>query len=201
MEPYQKFYRRLPLQDALQGFVSRGYGSAGGLDVYVRRAWPRGEIRANYSLLHTRRRWTAPEEFNRYDLPAGTWVPDFSIPHSAQIVATLRPAEPLALGASWRIASGRPHTPILGAASGERGLEPVFGPINAERLPRYERLDLSASFLRPAWGGLAVVFLGLSNALARDNAFQYVYSADFSARRLVTSAAPRSWYVGVSLTQ
>ena len=99
---------------------------------------------------------------------------------------------------SWRSAAGRPHTPILGGVRSVNGVLPLFGPINSERLPRYERLDLSASWALPAAGGAALLFASMDNALGRNNFFEYSYSPDYSSRRPVYSTAPRSFFVGVT---
>jgi hypothetical protein len=75
---------------------------------------------------------------------------------------------------------------------------PLFGPLNSERLPRYERLDLSVSWLRPAGGGAALFFASVDNALGRNNFFEYSYAPDYSSRRPVYSAAPRSFFAGMT---
>jgi hypothetical protein len=43
--------------------------------------------------------------------------------------------------------------------------------------------------------------VAVDNALARQNFFEYAYSADYSARHPVSSASPRSFYVGCSVTR
>jgi hypothetical protein len=109
---------------------------------------------------------------------------------------------PLALGAGWRAASGRPNTPVAGVRRISQGVEPIYGPINSERLPRYERLDLSASALFPiSGGGVLVLFASVDNVLARRNFFEYAYSADYTVRHPIITTAPRTFYFGASFTK
>ena len=199
-EAYIKRYDRLPLQDASQGYTADGHGSARGFDAFVQWLTPALHIRGSTTWLDARRRWTRADQRERYDLPGGTWTPDFEIPWSTQLIATAPLPHGLTAGASWRAAAGRPHTPVVSAEPVEGGFSPVFGALNSERLPRYERLDLSLSQLVPtgSGGGVFIWFVSLDNALGRRNAFDYVYAADYSSRRTVTSAAPRSVYVGMT---
>jgi vitamin B12 transporter len=197
-ESYVKRYTRLPLENAERGYASDGYGSAHGVDVFGRWLWNGVEIRGTTSWLHARRRWTPVDQRDRYELPSGTWSADFEIPWSAQFVLNVPVGRGVSAGSSWRSAAGRPHTPILGGVQGVHGMLPLFGALNSERLPRYERLDLSANWILPAGGGAALVFASIDNALGRNNFFEYSYAPDYSSRRPVYSAAPRSFFVGMT---
>jgi hypothetical protein len=109
---------------------------------------------------------------------------------------------PLAFGAGWRAASGRPNTPVVGIRRISRGIEPIYGPINSERLPHYERLDLSTSALFPiSGGGVLILFASVDNVLARRNFFEYAYSADYSVRNPIITTSPRTFYFGASFTR
>jgi vitamin B12 transporter len=210
-EAYTKAYRQLALQNAIGdgGYESTGYGSASGVDLYARQRWSAFEVRGNYSFLRARRRYTPWTQLDRFDLPEGSWEPDFSIPHTLDLTARYAFAGGLSLALRCRTASGKPNTPIVGSVPGRPSAQtgglaiatPIFGPINSERLPRYERWDMSASYGR-SWMKLgAVFFVGVTNLLARQNVFEYIYSPDYSQRRPVTNAAPRLVYVGVSLSR
>ncbi|HEY1305117.1 MAG TPA: TonB-dependent receptor [Vicinamibacterales bacterium] len=198
-EGYIKEYRRLPLQDAAQGYVADGYGFARGVDVFARWLTTRVELRGSASWLQARRRWTPADQQNRFDLPPGTWSPDFDIPWSLQLVANVPLSSTRTVAASWRSAAGRPHTPIVGVEQVGDGFAPVFGLINSERFPTYERLDLSFNWLVPAGRQVAIFFASLDNALGRANGHEFAYARDYSSRRLVTNTSPRTVYVGVSL--
>lgn len=198
VEGYRKTYSRLPLEDARLGYTAEGYGSARGVDVFAQWLTAGLELRVSASWVHARRRWTPADQRQRYALPEGTWAPDFDVPWSTQLIANIPVARDKDVGVSWRSAAGRPHTPIVGARETGDGLAPEFGPINSERFPRYERLDVSFNWLVPTGRGITMFFVSLDNALGRANGRDYVYSPDYSSRRIVTSAAPRMFYAGFS---
>jgi hypothetical protein len=173
------------------------------VDVFTRRVWHFADIRASASWLSTKRRWTSPDQDNRYPVPAtGLWRPDFDVPYSAQLVANVPLSRSVTLGTSWKIAAGRPFTPAIGATVTPSGYAPSWGPINSERLPHYGRFDLSVSYQRTL-GRMtnAVFFLSVDNVTNRSNFFAYAYSPDYTIRRPVPGAAPRGIYVGCSLTR
>ena len=206
LEAYRKRYRDLPLEvpaagagGAGPGFSAAGHGSAAGVDVSARGAWSVVDVRAAYGWLRAARRWTPADRRNRYELPAGTWTPDFSIPHNLRLTALIEVTPAVTFGVRWRTASGRPYTPIVAALPRDAGYEPVFGPINSQRASRYERLDLAVDVLTAAGRAPVVLFGGVTNVLNRYNVLAYAYSPDFSARRPVTSATPRAVYAGFSV--
>lgn len=201
VEAYAKRYRRLPLESDTAGFTSTGYGSAEGLDFFARRIWPRLNLRGSVSLLRAKRRWTPAEQRDRYPLPAGAWSPDFAIPFSWQMVATVPLARGWSAGGTWRTAAGRPFTPAIGGTATPDGYQPIWASINSDRLPRYERLDLSVTWLRSIGTKTMTVFASVDNALGRRNFFEYSYSSDYSERRPITGTSPRSFYIGCSFTR
>ncbi len=198
-EGYVKQYRNLPLEDALEArYSNAGHGWSKGIDLFVQRRSSRLDVRAIASWLSARRRWTPVDQRNRYDLPEGVWRPDFEIPWSLQLVATVPLGRGVAAAGSWRTAAGRPHTPVVGALRVGESYAPIFGDINSERLPRYERLDLAVNWLFPAGAGAVVFFAALDNALGRVNFFDYRYAPDYSSRRPVVPTSQRSVYVGAT---
>lgn len=199
VEGYYKRYRHLPVDAGNGGFADDGFGHARGIDVFARRVWRFIDVRTSLSVLDARRRWTAPEQRERFPLPAGTWTPDFSIPFSAQIFVTAPVWRTVSVSAAWRHAAGRPFTPAIGATPTAAGYEPIWGPINSERIPAYRRADLSVSHTRTIGRAMVVMFGAVDNLGGRRNFFEYAYSDDFSVRRPVASASPRSVYVGVSI--
>ena len=206
IEAYRKRYRDLPLEVSAvdggssgTGFSADGHGFATGVDVSARGRWPAVDVRVTYGWLRAARRWTPVEQRNRYDLPAGAWTPGFSIPHDLRLTALIEVTPAVTFGVRWRTASGRPWTPVAAALPRGAGYEPVFGPINSRRAPRYERLDLSGDFFTNLGGAPVVLFGGVTNVLDRYNVLAYAWSPDFRERRPVTSATPRTVYVGISV--
>ena len=201
-EAYDKQYRDLPVQDDEAGYVDTGYGHARGVDFYARRVWHYIDVRASASFVATKRRWTSPDQQDRYPLPSGTWTPDFSIPYTGQVVVNAPVWPTVWLGAAWRTAAGRPITPAVGSIATSDGYEPIWGPINSERLPRYQRIDLSVSYLRRLGAKTSgVFFASIDNLTNHFNFFEYAYSADYTSRHPVASATPRGFYVGCSITR
>jgi len=73
-------------------------------------------------------------------------------------------------GLTFRYATGRPVTPIIGAIRNDQFgfYEPIEGPINSERLPSFQRLDGSLSYYLPYGNGHSATFyLAVSNLLRK----------------------------------
>ena len=135
-------------------------------------------------------------------MPNGTWAPDFAIPLSAQVIANMSIKGPFSVAGGWHVASGRPFTPVVSAVRTRTGFEPIYGTINSERLPRYQRLDLSSSALFPIrGGGVLILFASVDNVLGRENFFEYAYASDYSTRHPVITTSPRTFYFGMSITR
>lgn len=198
VEGYRKRYDRLPLEHRERGVLDDGYGHATGVDVFAQWLSSHLELRGSASWSEARRRWTPVDERLRFALPEGTWPPDFATPWTVQVIASVPLGAGRTAGASWRSQAGRPWTPVVAATPIAGGYVPEFGAINSERLPRYERLDVTVSWLRPLGEGVVVTFASLDNVLGRVNPRGYVYSPDYATRRLVGGLAPRSLYVGLS---
>jgi hypothetical protein len=71
------------------------------------------------------------------------------------LVGKVRLIQFLSAGLTFRYATGRPVTPIIGAIRNEPFdfYEPIEGPVNAERLPPCQRLDGSLSYYLPYGNG------------------------------------------------
>src|SRR5262249_34338018 len=147
-EAYWKTYEALPLEQTPGMFVSAGYGNARGVDLFAHLARAPLDLIADYSFLDANRRWTPFLDRGKYAvLPAGTWHPDFDLPHTAHLLARVDLTRRLSASAGWRLASGKLDTPVVGAIATPVGYLPQFGALNSERLPAYERTDLTISYL------------------------------------------------------
>jgi vitamin B12 transporter len=200
VEGYAKEYGRLPLQDAVLNFNDRGNGFARGVDFFLKLApSTRWQGWAGYSFLQARRLYTPYDDFQRYEIPVAKYRPDFDIPNTLQLVAQHSLTESVSVGASFRVASGKPFTPIVDSLATPEGFVPLYGAINSERLPRYERLDFSVSkSYSVAKKASMIVFLGVTNVMNRKNVFAYAYSADYSQRRPAEGSQGRAFYFGTS---
>ncbi|HJZ95141.1 MAG TPA: TonB-dependent receptor [Candidatus Solibacter sp.] len=201
VEGYLKRYSRLPLQDDLANFNSSGYGTARGVDVFLKlkpsSAW---QSWASYSYLRARRLFTAFDDYGRYDTPTAPYRPDFDIPHTLQLVLQRAITPSLSAGVTARVASGKPFTPVIAAQPSRGGFVPVFGAIGSERLPLYQRVDCSLSKMLPVARRIsAVLFFGVNNVLDHHNVFAWSYSSDYTQRRPAQGAWGRAFYFGVSM--
>ncbi|MGA2261128.1 MAG: TonB-dependent receptor [Acidobacteriota bacterium] len=200
VEVYTKKYGRLPLQDAVLNFNDKGSGSARGVDFFLKLA-PSGPWQGwvSYSYLNAMRLYTPFDDFQRYDIPTARFRPDFDIPHTLQLVLQRTLTASVSLGASLRIASGKPFTPVVGSLMTPGGFLPVFGPINSGRLPLYQRLDFSLSKSCTVAREIAMIlYLGATNVMDHKNVLGYVYSSDYSHRSPAEGAWGRTFYFGMS---
>lgn len=199
LETYYKDYESLPLEHKKLNFVDQGFGYATGVDALVK-ITPSHTLEgwASYSFVRARRLYTPVQDYRRYPVPERAFRPDFEIPHTLQLSFRAEPFSWLGVGASFRLASGKPFTGIVDAARAPSGWIPVFGPLNAERYPSYQRLDVNTSHIHRVSEGAAIFFVGVSNLLDRLNVFQFAYSEDFSAREPARSSWGRTWYLGVT---
>ncbi len=157
-------------------FVNEGYGFTYGLEAMIKReisdtlyGW------LSYTYSHSER------ALPRGELALAT----FDQTHVANLVASWRPGAGFELGARWRLATGRPYTPIVDATfdADEGGYDPVSGETRSQRLPFFNQVDLrlEKTWLFKLWSlGL---YVDVQNALNTDN----VESLDYDYRYRQTS--------------
>ncbi|MBN2089280.1 TonB-dependent receptor [candidate division KSB1 bacterium] len=178
-EIFYKDYQNL-LQNAPKiNYRNGGYGFAYGFDTFVKRSFQKLSGWISYSYLQARRKWF------EYTLLTS---PDFDITHNLSIVAKYDFSPKFNLGLLYRYATGKPYT----AAAGEH---------NQCRVPDYQKLDLSFSYLHYfSKGKPSVLYFSIANVLNRKNIFDYRYSEDYTQRQAVTSSMNRTVYFGISLS-
>lgn len=115
------------------------------------------------------------------------WVPRFMDQrHALNLTVGWRPNPNWTLAGAWHIHSGWPYTPqeiqfdTLTVFRGEGGSWPLswreeFGPLNADRLPSYHRLDLRATRRFHLRRGTLDVYVDLFNAYNQSNLRSYDY--------------------------
>lgn len=116
-------------------FLSRGFNAGG--SVTLRKDYGSLTGSAGYSF-STSRRKGGPEE--------GWWNSITDAGHQLNVSLGYRLGSHWNLGASFRLASGRPWTPINAFYLLGGNIVSVYGKINSSRLPMYQRLDLSATY-------------------------------------------------------
>ncbi len=203
VEAYHKPYRGLVLQDPRLNYTNDGRGRASGLDLFLKHGGflqTRVSGWAAYSLLRSRR--LQPRHLGR-EVRYEEAPSPFDITRNLTLVGKARITWGLSGGLTLKHATGRPVTPVTGAVPAEAGgyYLPVQGPVGSERLPAFQRLDGSLSYLRPfGRGHQAVLFLAVSNLLNRANVLDYDYSLDYSERRPRATRFRRSVYFGALIT-
>ncbi len=196
IEAYAKHYASLAARTRDGVTRAGGTGTARGLDVFVKDelGFLGLDGRIAYSFIRS----------ERTDPDTGRLAPSaFDATHTLNLVLNRGFGEWLDLGVAYRAATGVPFTPITGAAFDEtRGLwQPVHGAPMSERLPAYERVDLSASVLQSFWpDNITVFFVSMMNSLDRSNVLQFRYNRDYSERIPLKTPFPRSIYFGVTTT-
>lgn len=112
---------------------------------------------------------------------------DFDQTHVLAVVANQTIAG-FHFGLRFRIGSGMPRTPVVGAyfnAKDDR-YEPVFGPQNSERLPLFYQLDLRAEKVFELGRVKLAVFADVQNVTNAANAEEVSYRYDFGDKDYVT---------------
>ena len=193
VEAYRKRYESLAAQTRHGIARGGGTGTATGLDVFVREelGFLGLDGRMAYSFIRS----------ERTDPDSGGLAPSpFDATHTLDFVLNRAFGGWLETGVAYRTSTGVPVTPVEDAAfdASRRVWEPAYGPPMSVRLPRYSRVDLSATVLRSFWqDNLTVFFLSVMNSLDRSNVRAYRYSSDYSERIPLKTPFPRSFYFGV----
>jgi hypothetical protein len=162
--------------------VSEGLGRAYGAEVLLKKPLTRaftGWI--GYTLMRSERRGIDGGD-------AGRWVAfDYDQRHILNALAAVALPRRWTLGARFRLATGNPTTPIVGAFfdADTGGYVGVEGPRNGERLPAFHQLDLRLS-KRWIWRRSSLEgYLELQNAYNRANVEFFQYAFDYRTRAAV----------------
>ena len=211
IEAYYKDYDHLLVEDININYKNDGYGFAKGIDLFFKY----GELFqdpvngwVSYSIIKSKRyqsRKTAGVTPNNkvYDFYEYDYSPSsFDISHNLTLVTKVNINPQFNIGFTYRIATGRPITPVVGSIQDPmyNYYHPIEGEINSERLPTYHRFDTSASYYLPLKGSDNIVFFaGFSNITNRKNVLDYDYSADYSSRKPRTTNFSRFIYFGFAV--
>jgi len=203
IEGYYKPYSNLILRHMELNYTNDGKGRAIGFDIFAKYG----------AFLQTRINGWGSYSFNRSERIQARSIGNelvyerartpFEIRHNLTIVAKGRLFNSLYGGLTMRYASGRPITPIVSSILSEEGdyYLPIEGPVGAERLPHFQRMDIQLSYYLPFGQENSLNFyVALSNALNRANVTGYEYSADYSERKARISNYRRFFYCGVAVS-
>ncbi len=152
---------------------------------------------ANYTYSETR------------DRLGGRWAPrSFDQTHSLNLDLDLPLGRQWRLNLAWRWHTGWPTTELrileeLDEETGETEFEPILGPLFAERLPSYHRLDLRASRTWQSRAGEVTLYVDIQNVYDRENIAGFDYELDDDEGVVVRSPEPWAGFfpsAGVSLS-
>lgn len=168
--------------------VGTGQSRSQGVQLVVRKA-PDPRQREGLRAVSGWLSYTLSKAERRSSSDASWRLSDFDQTHLLTAAASWVPWGGLELGVRFRLASGAPRTPVVGAwhdALRDRYF-PVFGRHNSDRLPTFAQLDAS---VRKRWNGKRgrwlEAYLEVLNATNRNNAEEFAYSADFGLQDVWT---------------
>ncbi len=195
IEAYSKRYDDLALQTRDYRVRPNARGTSRGIDVFYKGRLPVGgiELRTISSYLVARR--SDPESGAIVRAP-------FDVSSTHAIIAERGLASGVRLGLSYRSATGKPYTPIVGATyDAARDLYvPTYGVPMSERFPSLRRMDISVSRFRAITPSLAsVMYASVSNVFDRANVQSWKYSRDYTKREGTKSIFNRAVYFGATL--
>jgi hypothetical protein len=194
VESYYKDYTNLISYDPYSYLTaSIGTGTAKGVDVFLKvRLKPKFNGWISYAYTDSKRK--------QFDA-ANQTPADYDITHSLSVVATYNVTDRVTVGASYKVSTGKPYTPVTGSMFDPNNnvYIPIYADRNSGRFPTYQRVDLNAQYIFALFGRFAVAFFALNNLLNTSNLYQYSYNFDYSQRININSGNKRIIYFGMGL--
>ncbi len=177
---YYKTLEDLVVSDDVFQYLNTGEGQAYGLELLLKKDLTQrfsGWIATSLSRSERTNNVTGETFRSNYDQPV-----------IVNLVASYKINKDWTFGAKWRYNSGSPYTPIVGSVLRPGTTDqylPVYGQINAERLPGYHRLDLrlGRDYRFNTWK--LNTYVELINAYNNKNIGDYRYNNDYTAREPV----------------
>lgn len=182
IESYYKKYSNLPYENENLNYDNSGYGTAKGFDIMLKGRLPfdvEGWI--SYGYIDTERKWMDYDQLRRSD---------YDITHNLTIVTKYSITPLWQVGLNYKIATGRPFTPIIGSNLVESKdiYEPIYGATNSDSYPTYQRLDTRLSYYTSFFSNkFSIVYLEVLNILNISNLNSYTYSKDYLTKEKVES--------------
>lgn len=194
IEVYGKWYSSLLQEDGSGYLVNTGNGYAYGADAFLKGSLGKTSGWISYSLIRTRRQELEVESLR----PTA-----YDITHNVKLIQKTNLGKGFEISSTFRYASGRPYTPIVGSMQAIDGhFDPIYGERFGGRLPDFIRLDARLSrFTFFGDGHYLVLYIEALNILDHKNLLDYGYSEDFSQRQNILSYfARRTVVAGFSLS-
>jgi len=197
LEGYYKDYTSLVALDTVGGFNrynNTGEGSAKGIDFFFKKRFERkftGWL--SYSYVDSKRR-----QYN--DLVETS--ANYDVTHTMSLVGSYNITSDLTAGATLRLSTGRPYTPVIGSTYDpvQNAYIPTYSENNSGRFPTYKRVDMNVQYVFSILDRFAVAFVALNNVFDEQNLFTYTYNFDYSQQIPVVSTNERTIYFGVGMS-
>jgi len=158
-------------------FTNDGLGRIFGGELLLR-VDPRGRFFGylSYTLSRSERKDPGDEDWRLFD---------FDQPHIFTAAAVYRLGRGWELGATMRLVSGNPDTPIIGASDFVNNDQhsPVFGALNSIRSPAFHRLDVRIEKQWTFTHWKLALYLDVQNVYNSENPEGYVYDYEFRTRQ------------------
>lgn len=174
-------------------YRSEGSGFAKGIDVF---------LKAKIANKFTGWISYAYSDSKRKEFSATSIVPaNYDITNNLSIVGSYNLTDFLVFGATYKISTGKPYTPVIGAdyIKWQEVYQPIYGETNSARFPTYDRLDMNLQYIFALFGKFAVAVASVNNILNQKNAYTYTYNTDYTQQSPVISNNQRSLYLGLGL--
>ncbi len=117
----------------------------------------------------------------RGPLPATRFTADFDQRHNLALIASYKLPRGWQVGGRFRLVSGTPYTPILGAVQYEGSFQAISGSYNSARFPPFHQLDLRVDKRWTLRRASVNAYLDVQNVYNRTNVEAYIYNYDFSS--------------------
>jgi hypothetical protein len=169
-----------------------------GMEVLLRRR----NVRRLYGWISYTLSWARSDSL---EPPTRTQIDPFDQRHNLAVVASYALPRHWRIGGRFRLVSGSPYTPILGAADNptsggfvDTTAVPLYGDANSARFPVFHQLDLRVDKRWYARKLIATLYLDVQNVYNQPNVELYRYTADFR-RREATLGLPIFPSIGVRI--
>ncbi len=194
VEAYYKDYSSLVTNSLYNSYLtSEGSGYAKGADVFLKvRLKPKFNGWISYSYTDSKRK-----EFGTGKLVSA----NYDITHSLSVVGTYNIVGNITVGATYKISTGKPYTPVYGGIydSTQNAYIPIYGTTNSDRFPVYHRVDINAQDYFTVFNRFIVIFFALNNLFNQDNLYTYSYNFDYSKKIAIRSTNFRTVYFGFGM--
>lgn len=115
------------------------------------------------------------------DDPGGWFTADFDQRHNLAVIASYKLPHNWQIGGRFRLVSGSPYTPVLGALQYQGTFTPISGEFNSARFPPFHQLDLRVDRRWIVRRVSVTAYLDVQNVYNRNNIEAYIYTYDYSS--------------------